>query len=104
MFAASTTVSGSRSTGGTSLALEHTGSAGTGNASVVMTIFQPQLAKETNFSHQLTRNENNFTTGLEQYTFAANQNSSTQFDGIEFLVATGTFTITYSIYGYSKTV
>jgi hypothetical protein len=31
-------------------------------------------------------------------------NSTTQFDGIEFLISLGTLTGTYAIYGYSKTV
>jgi hypothetical protein len=31
-------------------------------------------------------------------------NSTTQFDGIEFLISLGTVTGTYAIYGYSKTV
>ena len=46
----------------------------------------------------------NYTTNLEMINFAGNQNSATQFDGIEFLTATGTFNMTYAIYGYSKTV
>ena len=64
----------------------------------------PQLAQETLLKNEMTTNDANYTTGLTVTTNAGNQNSATQFDGIEFLTAAGTFTLTYSIYGYSKTV
>ena len=70
----------------------------------VLNITSPQLATKTIFTNTVTNNYANYTTGLEVGLISGNQNSDTQFDGVEFLVATGTFTITYAIYGYSKTV
>ena len=70
----------------------------------VLNITSPQLATKTIFTNTVTNNYANYTTGLEVGLISGNQNSDTQFDGIEFLVASGTFTITYTIYGYSKTV
>lgn len=73
-------------------------------AYTTLQISSPQLAAKTLLTSTLINNYGNYTTGMEVQSMAANQNSDTQFDGIEFLVPSGTFTITYSIYGYSKTV
>lgn len=70
----------------------------------VLNITSPQLATKTIFTNTVTNNYANYTTGLEVGLISGNQNSDTQFDGIEFLVASGTFTITYTIYGYGKSV
>lgn len=69
----------------------------------VVDISGPQLASATiyssvNGSAQLAQT----TTAIE--IFGGNQSDSTQFDGVELLVATGTTTGSYTIYGYSKTV
>jgi hypothetical protein len=69
-----------------------------------MNISSPQLATQTLLNVFNGISNANYTTGLELFQIQANQNSSTQFDGVEFLVASGTFSGTYSIYGYSKTV
>ena len=99
-----TTAQAGRDTGQTSLNI----GSYTQNAAVfslfTAIISCPQLAQETLLKNEMTTNDANYTTGLTVTTNAGNQNSATQFDGIEFLTAAGTFTLTYSIYGYSKTV
>jgi len=99
-----TTAQAGRDTGQTSLNI----GSYTQNAAVfslfTADISCPQLAQETLIKNEMTTNDANYTTGLTVTTNAGNQNSATQFDGIEFLTVAGTFTLTYSIYGYSKTV
>jgi len=63
-----------------------------------------QLAEPTNYQSLNTRTLANYTTGAGLQQFFGNQSDSTAFDGIKVLVSTGTFTGTYAIYGYSKTV
>ena len=72
------------------------------NAQII--IAGPQLSEQTVFTVTQTLNSANYTTGLYWFGMAGNQNSTTAFDGIEFLVPTGTTTGVYAIYGYSKTV
>lgn len=67
-------------------------------------IYNPQIATPTNIFGLNQNNFANYTTGNAGVILSANQSASTAFDGIEFTVATGTFTGKYSIYGYSKTV
>lgn len=93
----------SQSTGQTSFALVSTNQT-TVSASMAMDLFRPQLATETLFTIRHQAAFANYTTNLEMVNFAGVQNSSTQFDGIEFLTSSGTFNMTYAIYGYSKTV
>jgi hypothetical protein len=69
-----------------------------------LNIYNPQIATATNIYCLSQNNFANYTTGNAGLVFSANQSASTAFDGIEFTVATGTFTGKYSIYGYSKTV
>ena len=63
-----------------------------------------QLAEPTNYQSLNTRTLANYTTGAGLQQFFGNQSDSTAFDGIKFLVTTGTFTGSYTIYGYSKAV
>jgi hypothetical protein len=63
----------------------------------------PQLAEPTVYQAVNTRNASAYTNPFVVQYFG-NQSSSTQFDGIKFLVASGTTTGSYTIYGYSKTV
>jgi hypothetical protein len=71
-------------------------------SSLRMEIFTPQLAQPTNFISLNAVSPagyspiNMFTTG--------NHTTGTAYDGLEILVSSGTWTGTYSIYGYSKTV
>jgi len=103
LAASSTTVVASQQVNQTEFAVDTTNGA-TNFAYGVLQITSPQLATKTIFTLQETLNYTNYTTGIEIDFLGGNQNSDTQFDGIEFLVASGTFTITYAIYGYSKTV
>jgi hypothetical protein len=63
----------------------------------------PQLAEATIYVTNNLRNNGAYTNPQVQI-FYGNQSGSTQFDGIKFLVASGTTTGSYTIYGYSKTV
>jgi hypothetical protein len=63
----------------------------------------PQLAEPTVYQAVNTRNASAYTNPFVVQYFG-NQSSSTQFDGIKFLVASGTTTGSYTIYGYSKAV
>ena len=67
-------------------------------------IYKPQIATATNVYALVQNNFGNYTTGNAGLVISANQSASTAFDGIEWSVATGTFTGNYTIYGYSKTV
>jgi len=69
-----------------------------------LNIYNPQIATATNIFSLNQNNFANYTTGNAGVIISANQSASTAFDGIEFSVATGTFTGKYAIYGYSKTV
>jgi hypothetical protein len=63
----------------------------------------PQLAEPTVYVTNNLRNNGAYTNPQVQI-YNGNQSGSTQFDGIKFLVASGTTTGSYTIYGYSKTV
>ena len=71
-------------------------------ASLRLEIFAPQLAQATNFISLNAASPagyspiNMFTTG--------NHSTATAYDGLEILPASGTWTGTYAVYGYSKTV
>ena len=76
---------------------------GGANQSVVyLDISGPNLAQTTPINARYTLMQSGTNTFL--FTSGGTQNSSTQFDGIEFLCATGTISGNYAIYGYSKTV
>jgi hypothetical protein len=63
----------------------------------------PQLAEPTLYVTNNLRNSSAYTAPQVQI-FYGNQSGSTAFDGIKFLVASGTTTGSYTIYGYSKAV
>ena len=63
----------------------------------------PQLAEPTLYVTNNLRNNGAYTNPQVQI-YYGNQSASTQFDGIKFLVSSGTTTGSYTIYGYSKTV
>ncbi len=69
-----------------------------------LNIYNVQVATATNVFGLNQNNFANYTTGNAGVIISANQSASTAFDGIEWTVATGTFTGKYAIYGYSKTV
>jgi hypothetical protein len=63
-----------------------------------------QLAQPTFYYSLNNRCDGSYTTGQNIFQFFGNQSSSTAFDGLKILVASGTMTGSYTIYGYSKTV
>ena len=70
---------------------------------VTLEISGPQLAEPTLFHSLNARNSSAYTSPQVQLYFG-NQSASTQFDGIKFTGSSGTFTGSYTVYGYSKTV
>jgi hypothetical protein len=103
LAAENTTVQGGRDTAQTSFNCLSGTSSLSVFGSFTMNIKAPQLAVETLMENFTQDNPSNYTS-LAIATTVGNQNSATQFDGVEFLVASGTLTMTYAIYGYSKTV
>jgi hypothetical protein len=73
------------------------------NCSNVLELQQPAIATGTTFWNNATTSRGAYGTPYPQYTIG-NHSSGTAYDGVELLVATGTMTGTYAIYGYSKTV
>ena len=100
--ASSTTVAGAR-TGPTSSATIGDNSSGSFFSLAVLDLSGPKLAEPTVYNSFCTRNNGAYTAS-RTINLAGNQSDSTAFDGINFLVATGTMSGSYTIYGYSKTV
>jgi len=67
------------------------------------TLYAPQIAQPTVIRYDSVFPSGNYTT-IYQGGSGGVQTDSTAFDGIEWSVATGTFTGVYAIYGFSKTV
>jgi len=61
----------------------------------------PQLAEPTIYQAVNTRNASAYTTP-QVVQYFGNQSASTAFDGIKFLVSSGTTSGSYTIYGYAK--
>ena len=80
------------------------GTNGAFDQSFDINLYNVQVATPTNVFVLNQNNFANYTTGNAGVILSANQSASTAFDGIEWTVATGTFTGKYAIYGYSKTV
>ena len=72
-------------------------------STVLIEIQGVQLAEPTLYFSTQSRTQAAYNTPIIEL-FAGNQSDSTAFDGIKFLVATGTFAGSYTIYGYAKTV
>ena len=100
--AASTTVSGVRATSQTS-AIIADNSGGSFFSFCTIDISGVQLAEPTVFVALNQKSGGAYTSNAVENRFG-NQSASTAFDGIKFLVGSGTTTGSYTIYGYSKTV
>ena len=97
----STTINGARSASQTSAFVGKDGGAFT--CLTTLELSGPQLAEPTVYQAVNTRNASAYTTPWVVQYFG-NQSASTQFDGIKLLVASGTTTGSYTIYGYGKAV
>jgi hypothetical protein len=73
------------------------------NCNQILEIQQPAIATGTTFWNNATTSRGSYSTPYPQYTLG-NHSTATAYDGIEFLVSSGTMSGTYTIYGYSKTV
>lgn len=71
-------------------------------ASLRLEIFAPQLAQATNFISLNAASPAGYTP-INMFT-TGNHSTATAYDGLEILPASGTWTGTYAVYGYSKTV
>ncbi len=97
----STTVAGVRSSSQTSAFIGQ--DAGAFTSLTTLEISGPQLAEPTLYQAVNSRSASAYTNPtIVQY--FGNQSASTQFDGIKFLVSSGTMSGSFTIYGYSKTV
>jgi hypothetical protein len=96
------TVDGVQSTSQTSAFVGHSGS-GAFWCLTTLEISGVQLAEPTTYQAICTRNNSAYTSPIIVQYFG-NQSASTAFDGIKLLVAGGTMTGSYTIYGYSKAV
>ncbi len=96
-----TTINGARSTSQTSAFVGK--DCGAFTSLTTLELSGPQLAEPTVYQAVNTRNASAYTAPWVIQYFG-NQSASTQFDGIKLLVASGTITGSYTIYGYSKTV
>jgi hypothetical protein len=73
------------------------------NCNQILEVQQPAIATGTTFWNNATTSRGSYSTPYPQYTIG-NHSTATAYDGIEFLVSSGTMSGTYTIYGYSKTV
>ncbi len=97
----STTVDGLRSSSQTSAFIGQ--DAGAFTSLTTLEISGPQLAEPTLYQALNNRSASGYTSPVIVQYFG-NQSASTQFDGIKFLVSSGTMSGSFTIYGYSKTV
>jgi hypothetical protein len=100
--ASSTTVTGARTTGATTV-LIGLPSNGSFMSSSSVFITGPQLAEATTFAVSNADASGALTTPI-LYLNYGNHSTATAYDGFEILVSSGTTTGSYSVYGYSKTV
>jgi len=100
--ASGATVDGVQSTSQTTGYVGHSGG-GAFFCLATLEISGVQLAEPTVYHSLSTRNNGAYTSPIITQYFG-NQSASTAFDGIRLLVAAGTMTGSYAIYGYSKTV
>jgi hypothetical protein len=100
--ASSSTVDGVQSTSQTSGFVGHSGS-GAFWCLTTLEISGVQLAEPTVYQAICSRNNSAYTSPII-VNYYGNQSASTAFDGIKLLVAAGTMTGSYTIYGYSKAV
>ena len=99
----STSVTGTRSTSQTSAEFGQN-SNGSFFCLASLEISGPQLAEPTVYTSTVVDHDGSGYTTPSFLSYGGNQSSSTAFDGINLLVATGTMTGSYTIYGYSKAV
>ena len=98
----SSTASASRATSQSS-AIISDGTSGAFISLCVLELSGPQLAEPTILRSIVGVNKTGYTSPTVD-NYAGNQSDSTAFDGIKFLVSSGTTTGSYTIYGYAKTV
>jgi len=98
----STTVSGGRTASQTSF-LMATNTNGAYNSYAQIQLSSAQLAEPTLILSNFGFNAGGYTTPYVRF-FYGNHSTATAYDGVEFLVASGTMTGSYTIYGYGKSV
>ena len=101
-YAASTSWTSGTSTSQTSFLLGDY-SNGSFNCCNILELQQPAIATATTLWNNATTSRGAYTSPYPQYTLG-NHSTATAYDGVELLVATGTMTGSYTIYGYGKSV
>jgi hypothetical protein len=99
LAAVTTSPSSSLVTGDTGIQLT-TASNGDFKSSATVEVFSPAVAEPTNFQIMNNPSLSGYTS-LRYYSWMANHNVATAYDGIEFYCS-GTMAGTYAIYGYAK--
>jgi hypothetical protein len=94
-------VTGSRTTNGTSFDAGSANGSDTGTS--IITVFQPQLAAGTNIQSSYNYSGGNFATPVNQEA-KGNHSLATAYDGFIFAPGSGTITGSYTVYGYGVTV
>jgi hypothetical protein len=102
LLANNTSVTGGRTTASTSYTFA-TNTNGASNSYAQVNLSSPQLAEATLILSNLGKNAGGYTVPFVRFLYG-NHSTATAYDGIEFLVATGTMTGTYTIYGYGKSI
>ena len=100
LAASDTTLAGARYTSQTSAFCGHYTN-GAFPSLVTMTLSGPQLAASTQYSAVDSHNLGSMA-AIRYGTTVGNHSTATSYDGIELLVASGTMTGTYTIYGMAK--
>jgi hypothetical protein len=70
-------------------------------SSASVDLFGPQLAEATTYTSTNMNSQGAYTAPINYY-IAGNHSTATAYDGIEILVASGTMTGSYTIYGYNE--
>jgi hypothetical protein len=73
------------------------------NSTAVLDLFNPQVATGTTLESHGTVSLGGYGVPFIKISYG-NQDTSTQFDGVEFFVGSGTFTGSYTIYAFGKTL
>jgi len=70
-------------------------------SSASVDLFGPQLAEATTYTSTNMNSQGAYTAPINYY-IAGNHSTATSYDGIEILVASGTMTGSYTIFGYNQ--
>lgn len=102
LIADGATVSSGRVTAGTSFPAGGNTN-GTFYSHTQLTLFSPAVAEATGILHLNNQNAGAYTNPVNKYV-TGNHSTATAYDGLELLIASGTISGSYTVYGYRKTI